>query len=59
MASIVKQRLVPAVQYHPRSPEASPARRRQLAGALTLKGSLPSTKFLADGDDRAAQRARD
>jgi len=58
MAKVVKQRLVPAVEHHPKSPEASPTRRSELAGVLALKGSIPSTKFLADSDDQAAERAR-
>jgi hypothetical protein len=59
MANVAKQRLVPAVQHHPKSREASPTLRRQLAGVLALKGSTPSTKFLVVSDDQAGERARD
>ena len=48
------------VQHHPRSPDASLERLRELAGIITLEGPAPSTKFLeGEGDDQPSERARD
>ena len=51
---------VQVVQHHPRSPDASLERLRELAGIITLEGPAPSTKFLeGEGDDQPSERARD
>ncbi len=51
---------VPLVEYHPKAPDASPERLRQLAGSIPFKGEAPSTELLGQPEeDSAVERARD
>jgi hypothetical protein len=48
------------IHYHPKSPDASVERLRELAGILTLNQPVPFTRFLDDEyPDESTERARD
>ncbi|MGI8553848.1 MAG: hypothetical protein ACR2PL_24120 [Dehalococcoidia bacterium] len=55
MPEVLKRSADLIVEHHPRSPNASPEALARLAGVLSLKGPVPSWKFLEDeaaGDRR-------
>ncbi len=57
---MAKTEQAPLVEYHPKAPDASPERLRQLAGSIPFKGEVPSTKFLGEPEeDPVAERAGD
>ena len=48
------------IEHHPKAPDASPERLRQVLGSIPLQGPAPSTKFMDDPDDeQSAERERD
>jgi hypothetical protein len=54
------EKRVPVITHHPKDPNASQERLRQLAGIAKMRGPLPSPKFLETGpDDDTDERARD
>ena len=64
MADLFERQRGLRTTYHPKSPDASLERLRQLAGIIELKGPVPSHKFLEDDEDDEdedgpAEHARD
>jgi hypothetical protein len=41
----------PGIYHHPRSPNASPERLKELLGSIKLTGPVPSGKFLDDDEE--------
>jgi hypothetical protein len=48
----------PGIKYHPRSPDASPERLRQLLGSIKLTGPAPRADIFDDDEEEDGQDDR-